>query len=49
MEKPEERSIAAEAEQADSWVAPEVKSFSPIKAAEGLSYQPGDGIYNLTP
>lgn len=32
----------------DTWVKPEVVSFLPAKAAEGISYRPTDGISNLT-
>ena len=49
MEKSEERSIAADEDQAEVWIKPEIVSFAPAKAAEGISYLPGDGIYNLTP
>mgnify|MGYP000923887997 CR=1 FL=1 len=31
-----------------TWVKPEITSFSPVAAAEGISYRPLDGIYNLT-
>ena len=31
------------------WVAPEITTFLPAKAAEGISYRPGDGLSNLTP
>jgi hypothetical protein len=30
------------------WVKPEIVSFEPAKAAEGISYNPQDGIANLT-
>ncbi|MCW3846653.1 hypothetical protein OF829_05335 [Sphingomonas sp. LB-2] len=33
----------------DTWVKPELVSFLPAKAAEGISYRPTDGISNLTP
>jgi len=36
-------------DQAEVWIKPQLVSFSPVKAAEGISYQPGDGLYNLTP
>jgi hypothetical protein len=32
----------------DAWVKPEIVSFEPAKAAEGISYNPEDGIQNLT-
>lgn len=31
------------------WRKPEITSFKPITDAEGISYQPSDGISNLTP
>ena len=37
------------AETAETWVKPEIVSFAPVKAAEGISYTPSDGISNLTP
>jgi len=30
------------------WVKPEVESFVPVQAAEGISYRPNDGISNLS-
>lgn len=49
MEKQEENNIAAVDSQArDVWVKPAVTSFAPVKAAEGISYRPTDGISNLT-
>ena len=32
----------------DVWVKPAITSFAPVKAAEGISYRPTDGISNLT-
>ncbi|MES2055850.1 MAG: hypothetical protein V4564_07935 [Pseudomonadota bacterium] len=32
----------------ETWVKPEIVSFEPVKAAEGISYRPNDGISNLT-
>lgn len=34
--------------EAQEWVKPEIVSFLPAKAAEGISYRPTDGISNLT-
>lgn len=34
---------------AEPWVKPAVTSFAPVKAAEGISYMPSDGLTNLTP
>ncbi len=31
------------------WVTPEITTFLPAKAAEGISYRPTDGLSNLTP
>jgi hypothetical protein len=33
---------------AAEWVKPEIVSFLPAKAAEGIRYRPTDGISNLT-
>jgi hypothetical protein len=33
----------------EEWVKPEIVSFLPAKAAEGIAYRPTDGISNLTP
>lgn len=33
---------------APAWVKPEIISFLPAKAAEGIGYRPTDGISNLT-
>ena len=35
--------------EAEEWVKPEIASFLPAKAAEGISYRPTDGLSNLTP
>lgn len=32
----------------NGWIKPEIVSFKPIEAAEGISYRPRDGISNLT-
>ena len=32
----------------EGWIKPEIVSFKPIEAAEGISYRPLDGISNLT-
>lgn len=49
MQNPEENNIAVTDEQADdAWIKPAVTSFAPVKAAEGISYRPADGISNLT-
>jgi hypothetical protein len=42
----EERAVPAERGE---WVKPEIASYLPAKAAEGISYRPSDGISNLTP
>jgi hypothetical protein len=34
--------------EVDEWVKPEIVSFLPAKAAEGISYRPTDGISNLS-
>lgn len=41
-------SEAPQAEALQEWVKPEILSFKPIEAAEGISYRPSDGISNLT-
>lgn len=40
---------AAQADELQDWVKPEIISFKPVEAAEGISYRPSDGIANLTP
>jgi len=32
----------------EGWIKPEIVSFKPVEAAEGISYRPRDGISNLT-
>ena len=50
MEKPDEaKSPAVDQDGLETWVTPEIASYSPVKAAEGISYLPGDGVSNLTP
>ncbi|MDK2766914.1 MAG: hypothetical protein KYX69_04260 [Sphingomonas sp.] len=34
--------------EAEEWVKPEIASFLPAKAAEGIAYRPTDGLSNLT-
>lgn len=34
--------------EVEAWVKPEITSFAPVEAAEGISYRPLDGIQNLT-
>jgi len=33
----------------ENWVKPEITSFEPVKAAEGISYTTSDGLTNMTP
>ena len=40
---------AVEKDEREAWITPEIASFSPVKAAQGISYLPGDGQSNLTP
>lgn len=44
---PDTANVGDEAGQ-EGWVKPEIVSFKPIEAAEGISYRPRDGISNLT-
>ncbi|MDK2766915.1 hypothetical protein [Sphingomonas sp.] len=44
---PQPQEIASEVR--GEWVKPEIASFLPAKAAEGISYRPTDGLSNLTP
>jgi hypothetical protein len=37
-----------EAVDREAWIKPEIVSFEPVKAAQGISYNPQDGISNLT-
>ena len=46
VDKPNEDKIENQA--GEIWIKPEVTSFAPVKAAEGLSYTNGDGLSNLT-
>lgn len=39
---------AVDAAREEGWVKPEIVSFKPIEAAEGISYRPRDGFSNLT-
>jgi hypothetical protein len=49
-DKQPDNQIPAAVEQDDeTWVKPAVTSFAPVKAAEGISYTPTDGLTNLTP
>lgn len=36
------------AEARAEWVKPEITSFEPVKASQGINYRPQDGISNLT-
>ena len=40
--------IDVAAVEIDEWVKPEIVSFLPAKAAEGISYRPTDGFSNLS-
>jgi hypothetical protein len=44
QDRPKEPSTGKE-----KWVKPEIISFKPVTAAQGISYLPLDGISNLTP
>ena len=50
MEKLPENQVSGQSPtDDDTWVKPQIVSFLPAKAAEGISYRPTDGISNLTP
>jgi hypothetical protein len=36
------------ADAPEVWVKPQITSFKPVAAAEGISYRPNDGISNLS-
>lgn len=40
--------LVVETADKPEWVKPEITSFAPVQAAEGVSYRPGDSISNLT-
>lgn len=49
MEKSDEQNIAVANDEAlEAWVKPAITSFAPVKAAEGISYRPSDGLSNLS-
>ena len=33
----------------EAWIKPEISSFEPVKASEGISYTTSDGLTNQTP
>lgn len=35
-------------EVGEPWVKPEVISYAPVGAAQGISYKPNDGLSNLS-
>ena len=39
---------AIDVSRGEPWVKPEITSFEPVKASQGISYRPQDGISNLT-
>jgi hypothetical protein len=41
-------SVATVAEAGEQWVKPEVISYAPVGAAQGISYKPNDGLSNLS-
>jgi hypothetical protein len=47
--QPDNQNPATVEQEAETWVKPAVTSFAPVKAAEGISYRPTDGLTNLTP
>jgi len=48
MSSEHDKKVEAEVKDEGMWVKPAVTSFAPVKAAEGISYRPTDGISNLT-
>ncbi|MCA1196392.1 hypothetical protein K9B35_00285 [Sphingomonas sp. R647] len=48
MEHRPEAEQTVQPTETENWVKPEITSFLPAKAAEGISYRPTDGIQNLT-
>jgi hypothetical protein len=48
MEKLNETVTSDEIETNDGWMKPEILSFAPVEVAEGISYNPSDGLANLT-
>jgi hypothetical protein len=49
MDKMNHGNNPEDTEAADGWVKPEIVSFAPVEAAEGIMYNPSDGLANLTP
>ncbi len=52
MEKTDQDSVQTTdvvQDEVKTWVKPEIVSYSPVTAAEGISYRPSDGLSNLTP
>jgi len=53
MEKAQDQIGAANAEAESSplpeWIKPSITGYEPVKAAEGISYLPLDGLQNLSP
>ena len=48
MEKRPETQTQDQPVADDTWVKPQIQSFLPAKAAEGISYRPADGISNMS-
>lgn len=48
-QQPDKQNVAPVEQDDETWVKPAVTSFAPVKAAEGISYTPTDGLSNLTP
>ncbi len=44
----EDRATVTAPATRESWVKPEITSFKGIAAAQGISYNPGDGLDNLS-
>ncbi|MFA5966781.1 MAG: hypothetical protein WC804_22425 [Sphingomonas sp.] len=40
--------MATVAEPSEQWVKPEVISYAPVGAAQGISFKPNDGLSNLS-
>jgi hypothetical protein len=45
---PSQKSAQSNDETLEPWTKPEIASFEPVAAAQGISYVPGDGLSNLS-
>jgi hypothetical protein len=48
QDRAQQPGVQPQSDEKEAWQKPEIISFQPVVSAQGISYNPADGISNLT-